>query len=194
MKRFKCKKCLRPIVTCYCHLIKSFSSDSNIVILQHPSEQKHTLGTAKIADSCFENCKIIIGENFSDNEDLNFILKNHNCALVFPTKGEAINKDELKSIDTFIFLDGTWKKAKKIIYLNPQIANLPKVKLNIDTPSRYKIRKVPKENYLSTLEAICWTLKEADGIDAFEVIDILDFIQDKQIQMMGKETFDKNYN
>ena len=181
-------------MTCYCHQIKHYNIDSQIIILQHPTETKHPLNSAKIAELSLDKCKIIIGEDFSDNIELKSILSNNQCALVFPSDENVIATSNFKQFDKFIFIDGTWKKAKKILYMNQKLANLPRLTIDTNLKSKYKIRKVPKDSYLSTLEAICFTIQQSENKNIFETVKTLEFIQEKQIEKMGLDTFKKNYN
>ena len=194
MKREYCEKCLRPIVTCYCHQIKHYNIDSQIIILQHPTETKHPLNSAKIAELSIDQCSIIIGEDFSGHFELNNILNNNQCALVFPSDENVIGTANFKKFDKFIFIDGTWRKAKKILYMNKTLANLPRLTIDTNLKSKYTIRKVPKDGYLSTLEAICFTIQQSENKDIFDTVKTLEFIQEKQIEKMGLDTFNKNYN
>ena len=50
-------------------------SDIELIILQHPSEVKNAIGTARILDLSLPHCQIIIGENFTEDNVLNNILK-----------------------------------------------------------------------------------------------------------------------
>ena len=40
--------------------------------------------------------------------------------------------------------DGTWRKARKLLYLNPLLDALPRVTLGQVPPSRYRLRKAPE--------------------------------------------------
>jgi DTW domain-containing protein YfiP len=64
-----------------------------------------------------------------------------------------------------IVLDGTWRKSRKMLYLNPPLQRLPRLMLSDPPPSSYLIRKAHRPNQLSTLEASCAALAqlEADG-------------------------------
>ena len=181
-------------MTCYCHQIKHYNIDSQIIILQHPTETKHPLNSAKIAELSLDPCKIIIGEDFADNAELKEILNNNHCALVFPSDKNIVATSHFKKFNKFIFIDGTWKKAKKILYRNPKLADLPRLEINANIKSKYKIRKVPKDGYLSTLEAICYTIHQSENKNIFDTVETLEFIQQKQIEKMGADTFKKNYN
>lgn len=195
MSRTYCPKCEKAIAACFCHKLDEYSIDSQIIILRHPTEKGHPLGTAKIAELSLNKCKTITAEDFTQNDELNELLSKEKCYLVFPTDSEQdlTNKTSSDKKKTFIFIDGTWKKAKKILYLNPKLSKLPTISIKPSTPSRYVLRKEPKENYLSTLEAICECVMKFEGKDIFKTLDTLKYIQDFQIEKMGIENFKSFY-
>lgn len=195
MTRKYCPNCEKAIAACFCHKLAKYSIDSHIIILRHPTEKGHPLGTAKIAELSLDNCKVFTGENFIDHQELNKILKDEDCYLVFPTDqtNSIVEKTTHKRNKTFIFLDGTWKKAKKILYTNPQLEKLPKLSLTPSLPSNYILRKEPKPNYVSTLEAICECIKIYEQKDISNTLNTLKYIQDFQIDKMGKDNFNLFY-
>lgn len=195
MTREYCPQCDKAIQACFCHKLNKFTIDSQIIILQHPTEKGHPLGTAKIAELSLDKCKIIEGEDFSNNKQLNSILQNKNCCLVFPKLENPKDQERFsfQDIQTYIVIDGTWKKAKKILFLNPQLEQLPRLSIQSYQKSNYILRKEPKENYLSTLEATIEVLKIVENKDTTSMLEILKFIQDFQIEKMGLETFKHNY-
>lgn len=195
MSRTYCPKCEKAIAACFCHKLKKYNIDSQIIILRHPTEKGHPLGTAKIAELSLDKCITITDEDFSQNDELNQILSNESCYLVFPTdNGQRVPyESSSQKKKTFIFIDGTWKKAKKILYLNPKLSELPTITIRPSAPSHYILRKEPREDYLSTLEAICECVKKFEGKDIFQTLDTLKYIQQFQIDKMGIENFKRFY-
>lgn len=66
--------------------------------------------------------------------------------------------------------DGTWRKASKILYANPQLESLPRVTLGPGNPSRYRIRKAPKPEAVATIEAIVRTLEVWEPANDFSSV------------------------
>ena len=60
-------------------------------------------------------------------------------------------------------LDGTWRKSRKMLYLNPLLQQLPRLALQDMPASRYRIRTAHKPDQLSTLEATCAALAQLEG-------------------------------
>lgn len=194
MSREYCFHCTKPINACFCHKIHQYSTDSQIIILQHPTEKGHPLGTAQIAKLSFDKCQIFAGEDFSNHQAINQMIKNQNCFLVFPENSlESPNTAMPKKNCTLIFLDGTWRKCKKMLFISKNLQQLPRISFKPTSTSRYVLRKQPSSNYLSTLEAICSTIKIVEGKDVSQTLETLDYIQKYQIEKMGQERFENNY-
>jgi DTW domain-containing protein YfiP len=75
-----------------------------------------------------------------------------------------------------VVLDGTWRKSRKMLYLNPLLQQLPRLALRDLAPSHYLIRKAHRLDQRSTLEAACAALEQLEGdtgqfaplLDAFD--------------------------
>lgn len=70
MSRINCERCLRPQNHCLCPLIPSLESRTRVVLLQHPSEVRHALNTARLAGLGLRNAELRVGEVFDDLHDL----------------------------------------------------------------------------------------------------------------------------
>nr|WP_308621802.1 tRNA-uridine aminocarboxypropyltransferase [Massilia sp. Se16.2.3] len=61
-----------------------------------------------------------------------------------------------------VLLDATWRKSRKMLYLNPALQALPRLGLQ-DVDTRYRIRKAHAPGQLSTLEAGAHALGQVEG-------------------------------
>lgn len=90
--------------------------------------------------------------------------------------------------------DGTWRKARKILYLNPVLQTLPRLTLSEGEPSRYRIRKAPDAAAVSTIEAITRTLSALEPEQDFmPLLQPFDALIEQQIRAMGSDTYAKYY-
>jgi DTW domain-containing protein YfiP len=163
MTRAYCLKCERPEKSCICHLVTVVDNDIYVVILQHPLEVKQSKGSVTLLHQSLKNSQVIIGENFTDNLEIQLLLKQyeHQCAVLYPSDDATVLSE--KSSDFFspkclFILDGTWKKAYKMFMTNTWLQQLPHFTLANDIVGQYKIRKTTKRNALSSLEACCYAL------------------------------------
>ncbi|TDV45685.1 DTW domain-containing protein YfiP [Pseudomonas graminis] len=196
MPRARCERCLRPNDHCLCALIPSLDSRTRVLILQHPSEVNHALNTARLAALGLKNAELQRGEVF---EDLAQWLSRpgYRACLLFPGE-EAVALIASSADDMPLLLvvpDGTWRKARKLLHLNPLLAALPRVVLRNAPPSRYRLRKAPGPDALSTLEAIVHGLQTLEPAKSFEdLLRPFDALIDGQIAAMGEETFRRNHS
>lgn len=193
MSRARCERCARPLSHCLCHLIPQLSSRTRVLILQHPDEVGHALNTARLAALGLENAELRVGEVFAD---LHFDPAYRAC-LLFP--GEMAQPLPLVTPDAderpllLVVPDGTWRKARKLLHLNPRLAELPRVCLPSGLRSRYRLRKAPTEGALSTIEAITVALELQEGCCFDELLRPFEALIEGQIAAMGPDTYRRNH-
>ncbi len=150
-----------------------------VVILQHPLEVHHAKGSARLLHLSLAGSRMVTGEVFVESElqtllDGNAGEQKKRAVLLYPDSAEEkslglarppvfdaawlLRPAELR----LIILDGTWRKSRKMLYQNPLLQQLPRFALRDTAPSRYLIRKAHAPNQLSTLEATCLALMQAD--------------------------------
>lgn len=155
-----CWQCLRPESHCHCQLISPFFAHCNTVILQHPREKKRFYSTAKLLQEWILNCKLVRGIEF-DQTDIRELFPKTKLAVLFPAQNAVpANATRLSEATSVIVIDGTWNEAQKIYRHNTWIAALPHIFLSPLLRSRYRIRKQPRPECLSTLEALAYMFIE----------------------------------
>ena len=197
MSRIQCERCLRPQSHCLCPSIPSLDSRTRVVLLQHPDEVRHALNTARLAALGLRNAELRVGEVFEDLPAL-LATPGYRVGLLFPGEGaQALTaysgtQDERPWL--LIVPDGTWRKARKLLYLNPLLEGLPQVTLAQVQPSRYRLRKAPEEGALSTVEAVTQALNVLEGAGRFDgLLRPFEVLIVGQIEAMGIETFERNH-
>jgi len=197
MSRAQCSRCLRPHPHCLCALIPQLDSRTRVLLLQHPSEVGHALNTARLADLGLLNAELRVGEVF---EDLATLLNppGYQARLLFPGEdaqliGTAEPSDE--SLPWLLVVpDGTWRKARKLLHLNPLLAQLPRATLPEGAVSRYRLRKAPGPGALSTLEAIVQALEILEAPTSFApLLRPFEALIEGQIEAMGADTYQRNH-
>ncbi|TDV40564.1 DTW domain-containing protein YfiP [Pseudomonas helmanticensis] len=195
MSRPQCPRCLRPQTHCLCPLIPRLDSRTRVLLLQHPSEVNHALNTARLAALGLTNAELIVGEVF---EDLPALLNRsgYQARLLFPADDAQPIEAYGKSDEPLLLVvpDGTWRKARKMLHLNPLLAALPRVTLAEGGVSRYRLRKAPGPGALSTIEAIVQALQTLEAPTSFEpLLKPFEALIEGQIAAMGEETFQRNH-
>lgn len=62
-----------------------------------------------------------------------------------------------------VLIDGTWRKSRKMLYLNPALQSLSRLALHDVPPSGYAIRKAHLPGQLSSFEAGALALGQLEG-------------------------------
>ena len=195
MSRLQCPRCLRPTTHCLCALIPSLDSRTRVLLLQHPSEVNHALNTARLAALGLVNAQLVVGEVF---EGLQTLLNppGYQARLLFPGEDAQPLQAYSPSDEPLLLVvpDGTWRKARKLLHLNPLLAALPRVTLTAGAVSRYRLRKAPGPGALSTVEAIVQALTVLEAPTSFEpLLRPFEALIEGQIAAMGEEVFQRNH-
>ncbi|MCP1464782.1 tRNA-uridine aminocarboxypropyltransferase [Pseudomonas sp. S3E17] len=195
MSRTHCSRCLRPAAHCLCALIPSLDSRTRVLVLQHPSEVNHALNTARLAALGLNNAQLVVGEVF---DDLPTLLNppGYQARLLFPADDAQPLQAYAPGAQPLLLVvpDGTWRKARKLLHLNPVLAALPRVTLVEGAVSRYRLRKAPGPGALSTVEAIVQALQVLEAPMSFEpLLKPFDALIEGQIAAMGEEVFRRNH-
>ncbi|MCU6432718.1 DTW domain-containing protein [Undibacterium sp. Jales W-56] len=174
-KRHICEQCLRPQTVCICPWVTPIASEIEVVVLQHPLEVQHAKGSARLLHLSLPGSQMHVGEVF-DETWLEACLHadGRRSILLYPDTPqdallgllsapplECVAADRPGSL-RLIVLDGTWRKSRKMLYLNRLLQGLPRVSLRDIGASHYRIRKAHKPDQLSTLEATCYALMQLD--------------------------------
>jgi DTW domain-containing protein YfiP len=182
-------------------------TDVELIILQHPTEVSHAKGTAKILTLSLNNCRCLVGEDFSQHDELNQLLAEpgYSNLLVYPRE-DAMTPEQLlgqkapsgrnEKADKIrlLLIDGTWRKAYKIYQLSANLHCLPALTLNEKVKGNYRIRKAPSETGLSTVEAGYQVLTAlAPEADFSLLLDAFDRMIEFQIAQMPPGTYERNY-
>jgi len=172
-------------------LIPALDSRTRLLILQHPSEAGHALNTARLAALGLRNAQLKIAERFEEDVDAD-----RPSYLLFPGKG-ALPVSSLADAGSSLRLivpDGTWRKARKLLHVNPWLAALPRVELPAGLTSRYRLRKAPMPGALSTIEAIVAALDILESPRRYdELLRPFEALIEGQISAMGPEVFQRNH-
>jgi DTW domain-containing protein YfiP len=182
----RCLRCLRPEALCYCEGLPSVDTRTRLVVLQHPHERTHPFGTARLVKLCMPNASVHVPTpGFTGTLEQRVEVPD-DAAVLFPHR-DADDLADLPSSEwpsTLIVIDGTWSHAKRLYRENAWLHDRRHVKLQPSAPSNYRIRREPKPEYISTIEAIVEALRivEPDHQHLDELLRAFDGMIDRQIQ------------
>ncbi len=159
--RIDCPRCRRPRVACYCAHVTTIPTRTRVVVLQHPRERHKAIGTARIAAACLPAAEIRVGVDFTHDARARALLSDPQApaVLLYPAPdARDLKRDPPRGPVTLVVLDGTWSQAHSLLRRNPWLERLPKVAFAPEKPSEYRIRREPREDFVSTLEAMVHAL------------------------------------
>ncbi|GAA5316747.1 MAG: DTW domain-containing protein [Candidatus Pelagadaptatus aseana] len=135
-----------------------------VVIWQHPSEAKHPKNSALLLQQSLANCRTLMTETISEQDFIDWCGNSGKINLLLsPLPDQKIASSTFSTDSSrLIVIDGTWRKARKICYLNPWLQQLPTIALPDDYQSHYRIRKAEQPGQYSTLEATCLALSQLE--------------------------------
>ena len=162
-----------------------------VLILQHPQEKREALATAASTCALLRHSRLVVGLSWPNlsralgrsvdpkrwavlylGSSRPAALKDQREVIAVDRHGEPPADQEplLHGLDGVVVLDGTWKEAKTLWWRNPWLSKMRRLVLNPQHRSRYgRIRREPRREALSTLEAVALLLKHFDGGPEIEV-------------------------
>jgi DTW domain-containing protein YfiP len=156
-----------------------------VLILQHPQEKNEALATAAPTRALLSHAELVVGLSWPNlsralgrSVDPNrwavlYLGSARPAALGLEREVLALDRSGtpaadqdgmLHGLDGVVVLDGTWKEAKTLWWRNPWLLKLRRLVINPRHKSRYgRIRREPRREAMSTLEAVALLLKHLDG-------------------------------
>ena len=193
-KRAICEHCERPQKTCLCSVMIDIEAPLNVLILQDKKEAQHALSSAPLIEKSISNCQRVVGEVF---DPLALLGKDwqQTSVLLFPSESaQTASPASCIDMKTLIVLDGTWKKVARLMHLNPWLAEIRHIKIPAQNESQYRIRKSPRTDGLSSIEATVAVLNSITESDRFNaILPAFEKMIDFQIQAMGEDVYLRNY-
>jgi DTW domain-containing protein YfiP len=175
-RRPTCAACLRAQSACICRFVTPVAASVELLVLQHPLEVHNAKNSARLLHLCLPGSRLLAGETFPAAElDAALHADGRTPLLLYPsTRGEAalglpappvlapalLERPEGLRL---VLLDATWRKSRKMLYLNSSLQQLPRLALQDLPASGYRIRKAHAPGQLSSLEAAAHALAQIES-------------------------------
>jgi len=182
-----CPRCEKPLDLCVCAAIEPVDNHISVLILRHPQEQDKQLGTARMASLQLKNSLLKTGLSWAnltkalgktaDPKRWGILYLGTKATHPLPkrvvnivtSKGAPVPDQDviLRGLEGIIVLDGNWSQAKALWWRNAWMLKCRRLVLEPPKPSLYgNLRKEPRRESVSTIEAIAYTLAalEADTV------------------------------
>lgn len=179
-RRAACPRCLRPLATCLCALVRPTAHHTQVLVLQHPQEQRQAKNSVALLRHSLAHCEVCVGERFAP-EALQALLHRpgrHACLLypdvpAAPAPPAAMGHAAGAPL-RLVVIDATWRKSLRMLLEHPALAALPRLTLHAPAPTRYRtIRAARRADQVSTLEAAVQALAMLEG-PSFDGAPLLD--------------------
>jgi DTW domain-containing protein len=167
-RRATCAVCERPQAACICAAVERVESPVELLILMHPLEVAHAKNSGRLLHLCVAGSRIAVGEAF-DERELDAMLHEggRQPVLLYPAASEVPPAAGARLANParvrLVVIDATWRKSRKMLYMNPSLAALPRMALADVPESAYRIRKAHAPHQLSSCEAAAHALQQLTG-------------------------------
>jgi DTW domain-containing protein YfiP len=174
----RCADCRKPRAICVCDRITPIETRTRVLVLQHPQEDDRDLGTVPLLARTLPRCVVRVGLSWASLEDAlgddDGAIDRNAWSVIYPTKIDPELPAELRAAEVMLLdkkgrardraapkvagvvaLDGTWSQAKTLWWRNPWLLKLGRIVIQPREASIYgKIRREPRREHVSTLEAV----------------------------------------
>jgi DTW domain-containing protein YfiP len=156
-----------------------------VLVLQHPQERREAVATAATVCAALRQAALVVGLSWpnleralgrpADPKRWAVLYLGSARPAAFGLEREVIAVDRrghlakdqdaaARGLEGVVLLDGSWSEAKTLWWRNPWLLKLRRLVLNPRRPSRFgHVRREPRREALSTLEAAALLLKNLDG-------------------------------
>jgi len=187
-----CPHCAKPEFLCVCAQVEPIRTKTGLLILQHPQEQDRLLGTAGLTRRVLENSVLKVGLSWpslakalgrdADPSQWAILHLGSSRAADFPRDREVVALDKkgavlpdqdkaLNGVRGVVVFDGSWSQAKTLWWRNPWVLKAKRLALNPRKKSLYgNLRREPRREALSTLEAAALALSRLEGKPEIETV------------------------
>ncbi|WP_105187846.1 tRNA-uridine aminocarboxypropyltransferase [Pseudoalteromonas sp. T1lg48] len=194
-KLSRCESCLLAQPLCICAGVEQVPCDVAVCMLMYHNESFKPSNTGRlIADIVPDNHAFRWDRTDPDPAFLALIKDpQYQAFVVFPSEGitpERVCTQVQRQGDKkplFIFLDGTWREAKKMVRKSPYLDELPILSISPEKLSDYRLRVAPHAHQLGTAEVAIMVLLLAGETEAAEKLE-QHFVAFRSAYLKGKRS------
>ena len=130
-----------------------------IFLLTHPKECLKKSNTGRLVlDALGAKAQLVIWDRVNPNTELLKCIDEGAVALLYPSADSQL-LSAAAEYTNYIVIDGTWQQAQKIYNRSPYLKALPAVKISVNQPSAFHLRRNQKPGGLCTAECVIEILK-----------------------------------
>jgi len=183
-----CLRCGLPEKVCICSCISELKHQElkiNLHVLLHEKELSRNTNTSRLMDFIFDHgVSYYLWERKSPPQDLMKIIESdtESIYLLYPedasskvyTPQEVISYNKRNDTNIHVLiLDGTWQEARKMLNRSDYLKKLPRLKIDVQITSGFKLRRNQESGNLCTSEAVYHALKQLGDLESGEKLQSL---------------------
>nr|WP_194710099.1 DTW domain-containing protein [Pseudoalteromonas sp. S16_S37] len=193
-KLSRCEACLLAQSLCICDGIKvADDCQSAVCLLMYHNESFKPSNTGRLIADIIPDNHAFRWDRTEPDAALIELLNNpiYQPIVVFPADNvepERVITQVTRlsnKVPLYLFLDGTWREAKKMFRKSPYLDSLPVLSVSPESLSDYKLRVAPHAHQLGTAEVACVVLEQNGELQAAQRL-TQHFIDFRDAYLKGK--------
>jgi DTW domain-containing protein YfiP len=180
---------------CLCNAFPTCDNRTEIHVLQHDRERRHAFGTVRLLKIGLRNLAV---HRMPADSGAEFAMPPGfpaDAGVLYPGPGslDLAGLPPEQRPKKLVVIDGTWSQAHRMYRDSPWLQRLPRYSLHPAEPSRYRIRKEPRHECLSTLESTAMALRmiEPETVDVENLLHSFERMVDRQLECIEKNAAGK---
>jgi DTW domain-containing protein len=174
----RCSTCYLPLEWCICACTPTIHTPAQFWLLMHPDECHKPTNTARLIGASMPHTRLFpwyrtvppagFIELLSDRRFLPYLLVPQGDATLF--EGLRARPWLPDRVPAFVLLDGTWSQARKMLHRSPYLQGIPRMAIQPDAPSIYRLRCQCCAQHLSTVEVAIALLEQLGEVTASSIL------------------------
>lgn len=159
----RCRGCGLPEEMCVCGDLPRLPVRTRVVLLTHRIERTRSTNTGRLVARLLEGAEIRVrGEMQAQARPA---LPEGRRLVLFPSpEARVLSREDGRGEPVVLLVpDGSWNQARRAFHRDLDAQGAEAVTLPEGAPSRYGLRRAPREGTLSTLEAVARALGLLEG-------------------------------
>jgi DTW domain-containing protein len=158
----RCAWCGLPLALCLCDDLPRLRTRTRVVLIMHHVEQRRTTNTGRLAVRSLTQGQIRV-RGLRDAPPREPLPEGRKLLLFPHEDAEVLTPEHGADEPAVLIPDGNWNQAQRMARRDADARGALHVVLPPGAPSRYQLRRNPRDGTLSTLEAIARALAILEG-------------------------------
>lgn len=157
--RGRCPRCFLPSALCLCADIPVVRLETPFVIVRHVKQAWKTSNTARIAALALAGSELLdYGGEQGPFDDTPLVAPG--TRLLFPGEPSAEAPAPPARV---VVVDGSWSQARRMTQRLASLRTMPRLSLAPPSPQARRLRRAPRPEAMSTLEAVAHAVAQLAG-------------------------------